>query len=72
VGFLWTMALLTPTVTNIVMGFFLFRLFDIVKPPPIRLLERKIKGGLGIVIDDLAAAVYTRLAIELIRRLWIN
>jgi len=66
------MALLTPTVTNIVMGFFLFRLFDIVKPPPIRLLERKIKGGLGIVIDDLAAAVYTRLAIELIRRLWIN
>ena len=38
-------------------GFVLFRVFDIVKPPPARRLER-LRGGWGIMADDLAAAVY--------------
>ena len=36
----------------------LFRLFDIWKPPPIRRLERAVPGGLGIMLDDIAAAIY--------------
>lgn len=39
-------------------GFVLFRLFDVTKPPPIRRLE-KLKGGWGVMVDDLVAAGYT-------------
>ena len=39
-------------------AFGLFRLFDIWKPPPIRLLERGLKGGFGVMFDDLVAACY--------------
>lgn len=39
-------------------AFLLFRLFDIVKPWPIRLVERRIAGGLGIMLDDVVAALY--------------
>lgn len=40
-------------------AFGLFRLFDIVKPFPIRQLERRVPGGLGVMLDDLLAAGYT-------------
>jgi phosphatidylglycerophosphatase A len=40
-------------------GFILFRLFDIWKPWPIRWLDRHVKGGLGIMLDDLAAGALT-------------
>lgn len=40
-------------------GFVLFRVFDIWKPWPIRWFDRTIKGGLGIMLDDLVAAVFT-------------
>jgi phosphatidylglycerophosphatase A len=43
-------------------GFLLFRFFDIVKPPPIRQLQR-LPGGLGVVADDLAAALVSGLAL---------
>lgn len=46
--------------------FLLFRFFDIVKPPPIRMLER-LKGGWGIMLDDLLAAVYTTAIVLLLR-----
>lgn len=39
--------------------FVVFRIFDIWKPYPIRLLEKNVKGGLGVMVDDLVAAVYT-------------
>ena len=39
-------------------AFLLFRLFDIVKPWPIRIVERRVKGGLGVMLDDTAAALY--------------
>ena len=39
-------------------AFLLFRLFDIAKPWPIRGIERGVKGGLGIMLDDIAAALY--------------
>jgi len=43
-------------------AFALFRLFDIVKPPPIRMLEKNIKGGLGVMLDDVFAAFYAYMA----------
>jgi phosphatidylglycerophosphatase A len=46
----------------VVIGVALFRLFDIWKPAPIRQLDQNIGGGLGIMLDDLAAAAYTLLA----------
>jgi len=39
-------------------AFLLFRVFDIVKPWPIRLVERRVPGGLGIMLDDVMAAIY--------------
>ncbi|HXF78572.1 MAG TPA: phosphatidylglycerophosphatase A [Usitatibacter sp.] len=43
-------------------AFALFRLFDIVKPPPIKALERNVKGGLGVMLDDVFAAFYAYMA----------
>ena len=39
-------------------GFVLFRLFDVLKPWPIRLVDRRVKGGLGVMLDDVVAGVF--------------
>jgi phosphatidylglycerophosphatase A len=52
----------------ILAGFILFRVFDIVKPPPVRQLER-LPGGLGIVADDAFAGVYAALLLFAFSRL---
>ena len=52
-------------------SFFLFRLFDVIKPPPARQFER-LPGGWGILADDLAAGVYANVAANLILRLGMN
>ncbi len=48
-------------------GFLLFRLFDIVKPPPLRSLER-LPGGWGILLDDLGAGLMANAALQLLLR----
>ena len=48
-------------------AFVLFRVFDIVKPPPIRYYERTFKGGFGVMLDDLVAAFYTLLVFAIIK-----
>lgn len=45
------------------LSFLLFRIFDIFKPWPISLLDRKVKGGLGVMIDDLAAGIFVALCL---------
>jgi phosphatidylglycerophosphatase A len=52
------MMMVTPTWHNILLGFFLFRLFDILKPWPIRLLDKHVHGGFGIMIDDVLAGIF--------------
>ena len=52
-----TLTLCLPTMPFALIGLLCFRLFDILKPPPIRRLER-LPEGTGIVVDDLAAGVY--------------
>lgn len=58
VGFFITMIAVPPTLTHIVMGFLLFRLFDIWKPWPIKILDEKVSGGFGIMIDDVLAGLF--------------
>ena len=58
VGFLITMLVVPVTWQNIVLGFLLFRAFDIVKPWPIKLLDKHVHGGFGIMIDDVLAGVF--------------
>lgn len=58
VGFLITMLLVPVTWQNIVLGFVLFRFFDILKPWPIKLLDKHVHGGFGIMIDDVLAGVF--------------
>ena len=53
------------TIPAWVLGFALFRAFDIVKPWPIRDLDHRLGGGLGIMLDDLAAALYALILLGL-------
>ena len=53
---------------RIALAFLLFRLFDIVKPPPIRQLDAAMKNGFGVMLDDLLAAGYTLLVLALWKR----
>jgi phosphatidylglycerophosphatase A len=65
-GFLITMLWVSKTIRLIIIGFFLFRLFDILKPFPIRRLEKRLKGGYGVVLDDVIAGVYANIFLHLI------
>ena len=62
-GMMLTMIAIPFTFKTAVIGFILFRVMDVVKPPPARQFER-FKGGVGIVADDLMAAVYAHLALR--------
>ncbi len=55
VGFWITMAGIPASLLSVTLGFLLFRLFDILKPWPIGLIDRQVGGGLGIMLDDIAA-----------------
>ncbi len=68
-GFLVAMTALPPGVIYIVAGFVLFRLFDIVKPFPIGMIDKKLKGGKGIVLDDVVAGIYANIAVQVGSRL---
>lgn len=57
-GFLVTMILVPVSLVTAIAGFVLFRIFDVLKPWPIGWLDRRVKGGTGIMVDDLLAAVY--------------
>jgi phosphatidylglycerophosphatase A len=65
VGFLLTLFLLPPSWLILGLGFILFRVFDILKPYPIKHAE-KLRGGLGIVMDDLVAGFYAHVCVRLI------
>lgn len=66
VGFFAAMFMIPPTTRNIVLGFLLFRVFDIVKPYPIRYLEDRVRGGYGVVLDDIIAGIYANLALRIL------
>lgn len=53
----------------ILAGFILFRIFDIAKPWPVSWADRRVKGGLGVMLDDVFAGAYAALALALLLRL---
>ena len=68
-GFFITMLWVPKTIRFIVIGFFIFRFFDILKPFPIRQLEKKMKGGFGVVLDDVLAGIYANIILHLIYKI---
>lgn len=61
------LAVLPPTALAWFAGFAFFRFFDIVKPWPVSLADRRLKGGLGIMADDIVAALYAILLVLVCR-----
>ncbi len=70
-GFLITMTGFTVNWQNLMLGFVLFRFFDIVKPWPIKWIDKKIEGGLGIMFDDIIAGLFAWLCLYMVNLLWI-
>jgi phosphatidylglycerophosphatase A len=69
VGFLITMLAAPRGWVWLAAGFLLFRLFDILKPWPIRWVDRRVQGGLGIMLDDVLAGIGAALALLLLQAL---
>ena len=67
-GMLVTLFLIPWSAKSVVAGFFLFRLFDIAKPFPIRRLEEKLPGGWGVVGDDILAGIYANVVLRFVVR----
>lgn len=72
VGYLFTLAFI-PVSTDlrssdlwvkVILAFFLFRLTDILKPPPARWIDRNVKNGAGVVLDDVFAGLYANLLLR--------
>jgi phosphatidylglycerophosphatase A len=64
-GLMVTFAGLPFNLGTAIAGFIIFRAFDILKPFPIRALERKVPGGGGVVLDDVLAGIYANLILRL-------
>ena len=65
-GFLITLLWLPLNLLTFSLGFLLFRVFDIVKPPPIGTIEKRLQGGLGVVMDDVLAGVFANATLRLL------
>lgn len=70
VGYWITMVAVPPSALTVLAGFVVFRLFDMVKPWPISLVDRKVHGGLGIMIDDVLAGLASAGVLHLGLHFW--
>jgi len=66
VGYFITMFMVPVSWQSILMGFLLFRLFDILKPWPISFIDKNMSGGFGIMFDDILAGVFALVIMQLI------
>jgi len=69
VAFLLVLFFTPPSLVWLALAFLLFRLFDVLKPGPIRYIELRFRGGFGVMIDDLVAAFITLICLALIKLL---
>ncbi len=69
VGYFITMLFVPLSVTTVVLGFVFFRIFDILKPWPISVIDSRIKGGLGVMLDDVLAGLFALAAMHI--SLWL-
>jgi len=67
-GFMLTMTAVPPSAMYIIMGFILFRLFDILKPQPAGWINDRMRGGSGIVLDDIVAGLYANIVLQFLYR----
>jgi len=67
VGFWIAMIGLPVTWSSIIAGFFLFRIFDILKPWPIGWIDKNFHSGLGIMLDDVVAGLATAIVISAVK-----
>jgi phosphatidylglycerophosphatase A len=65
VGYLLTMVMAPPGWVWVISGFLIFRFFDIVKPWPVSWADRRLNGGLGIMMDDAIAGLYGCLVLQM-------
>lgn len=72
VGYLVTMFAAPKGWLWLIIGFALFRFFDIVKPWPIRQIDEKVKGGFGMILDDVLAGIYSLILIQLFSWLFLT
>ena len=70
VGYLLTMFLVPVSISWMIIGFLLFRVFDIWKPQPIRYVDQHTQGGWGIMLDDVLAAIPAWMVMQLL--IWMN
>jgi phosphatidylglycerophosphatase A len=63
-GYLLSVVFLPRSTGYLVAAFFLFRFFDILKPPPVRNAENYFTGGLGVMLDDVLAGIYTNICLQ--------
>jgi phosphatidylglycerophosphatase A len=70
-GYLITMVMVPLNWRTMTAGFILFRILDMWKPGPIRALERRVPGGLGVTLDDVAAGMIASLLLQGLLR-WEN
>lgn len=66
-GYLVSIVFLPLTFDYLISAFFLFRFFDILKPIPIRNIERHFHGGLGVMLDDIAAGIFANIILQVWR-----
>jgi len=66
VGYIITMTMAPEGLIWCLIGFLLFRFFDIVKPWPIKVLDQRVGGGFGIMIDDVLAGVFAAICLQLL------
>jgi phosphatidylglycerophosphatase A len=57
-------------IATVILGFVLFRILDIVKPPPVRFFQDDLAGGAGIVMDDVAAGIIANIILRVVCLIW--
>lgn len=66
VGYLITMIAIPKSLWFLALGFVLFRIFDVLKPWPIGMADKRISGGLGIMVDDVIAGIFAAICLHAI------
>lgn len=67
-GLFCTLIFLKKDLLWVSIGFIIFRILDIMKPFPIRRLEKRLEGGYGIVLDDIVSAIYANILLLLLEK----
>ncbi len=65
-GMALAVAYLPKILSVYILAFIIFRVLDIMKPPPIGYLDKRVKGGMGVMLDDIAAGLFTNVILSVL------